>query len=105
MTARTSGKLAQVLHALALFDLEKLARADMFHDFLSPFDLPELELEARLRAARDACPDKDRAARIEEVRQRHMQGEFDASKEESDAWAASEDGQDAFRSLIRKEKS
>ena len=103
MTARTSEKLAQVLHAVALFDLEKMARQDMFHDFLSDYDLPELELEARLRAARDACPDAERAARIEAVRQRHMAGEFDASKEESDAWAASEDGQEAYRELgLRK---
>ena len=104
MTARTSERLAQVLHALALFDLEKMARADMFHDFLSPLDLPEMELERRLRAARDACPDKDRAARIEEVRQRHMQGDFDADKAESDAWAESEDGQEAFNMLIRGDK-
>ena len=102
MTARTSEKLAQVLHAVALFDLEKLARADMFHDFLSPYDLPELELERHLRKARDACPDKERAARIEQVRQRHMAGEFDASLEESDAWAASEDGQEAYRELTRR---
>lgn len=104
MTARTSERLAQVLHALALFELEKLARADMFHDFLSPYDLPEMELEARLRAARDACPDKERRDRIEEVRQRHMQGEFDADFEESEAWAQSDEGKDAFNRLIKGDK-
>jgi hypothetical protein len=30
---------------------------------------------------------------------RHMNGEFDATKEESDAWAESEDGQAAFNEL------
>jgi len=33
------------------------------------------------------------------IRQRHLNGEFDASMEESDAWAAGPDGQAALNSL------
>ena len=103
MTARTSENLAQVLHSLGLFKLEEKARADYYHDFLSPNALSSLELEADLRQARDAAKDRIMANMIEKVRQRHLNGEFDASKEESDAWAESEEGQEAFGRLVRGE--
>jgi hypothetical protein len=37
------------------------------------------------------------------LRQRVINGDFDASSEESEAWAESEEGQDTFRRLINKE--
>jgi hypothetical protein len=102
MTAKTSELLAQRLDDAGLEGLAEMARADMFHDFLSPLDLPEMELEAALRAARDSCPDGVRRVKIEDIRLDLIDGRFDASTEESDEWAASAEGQAAFRSLIRK---
>ena len=38
------------------------------------------------------------------LRERVINGDFDAGPEEADEWAASEDGQDAFGRLIRDSK-
>jgi hypothetical protein len=38
----------------------------------------------------------------EKVRQRHLNGEFDASLEESDAWAESPHGKAAFGELMKR---
>lgn len=103
MTARTSEELAKALDAVGLTELAVLARDDMFHDFLSPYALPEMELEARLRAAVGNAENPDAAQRIEEVRQRLIGGDFDADFAESEEWAQSEDGQDTFNRLIKGE--
>jgi hypothetical protein len=100
MTAKTSENLAKVLESVGLNDMAVKARADKYHDFLSDDALCALTLEEELRAARDACPDKERAARIETVRQQHLNGEFDASMEESDEWASGPDGLQAFKMLL-----
>ena len=101
MTAQSSEKLAQVLHAAGLFELERRARKDEFHDFLSNHALPELELDAELvKVMRNHADQRTRIA-AEMIRQRLHDGEFDATLAESDEWAASEDGQDAFNRLIR----
>ena len=102
MTAATSEKLAKRLDEVGLDGVAEMARADMFHDFRSPFALPEMELEAALRAARDACMDDVRRVNIEDVRLDLINGEFDASAEEGDEWAAGPEGQAAFRSLFEK---
>jgi hypothetical protein len=101
MTAATSEKLAQALDACGLAELAIRARRDEFHDFLSPHALPELLLEQALRLARNNCPDHKRRVLIEQVRQAVINGHFDASKAESDAWAESEEGQEAYRDLLR----
>lgn len=103
MTAATSEILAKRLEEVGLDSLAEMARADMFHDFRSPFALPEMELEAALRAARDACIDTARKVKIEDVRLDVIEGKFDASTEEGEEWAASEEGQAAFNSLIKGE--
>jgi len=101
MTAPSSEKLAQVLHAAGLFDLEKMARDDLFHDYLSPYALPDLELDNELlKVMRNGATEVQRIAAMH-IRQRHHDGEFDATLQESDDWAESEDGQDAFNRLAR----
>ena len=58
-------------------------------------------LAAELRAvAANASPAN--AARYEAFAKRAETGEFDATKEEADAWAASPAGQAAFASLSRE---
>jgi hypothetical protein len=90
----TKDYLAQELRAAGLEDLATLASTGYFHDFLSPLDFPEMALAQALENA--GTP----AARA--LLKRHMNGEFDASAEEGEDWAASEDGQDAMRRLIKE---
>lgn len=100
MTAKTSEILALELDKLGLDQLAANARNDEYHDYLSPHAMPSLMLEADLRIAREDCEDTERAAAIEAIRQRHLSGDFDASAEESDEWAASEDGQATFAEFL-----
>jgi hypothetical protein len=48
---------------------------------------------------------KDERARIAayNIRQRVIDGEFDATSEEGDEWAQSPDGQETFRKLLEDE--
>jgi len=101
MTARTSELLAKELDIVGLIGMAKLAREDHFHDFLSPLDLPEIALVEMLGVAAAGCPDAMRRMAMITLRDRVINGDFDADKAESDAWAASEDGQEAFNMLIR----
>jgi hypothetical protein len=59
-----------------------------YHDFLSPLDFPAMQLAADL-----ALIDTPATWAL---RKRVMDGEFDASKEESDEWAESADGRDTL---------
>jgi hypothetical protein len=101
MTAKTSEMLAEVLESVGLDAMAAKARADQYHDFLSDDALCAITLERELREARDASDDPIMQKLIEDIRQHHLNGDFDASKEESDAWAASEEGQAAFGALLR----
>jgi hypothetical protein len=88
----TKDKLSAELHKAGLPDMAIKAAGGYYHDYLSPLETPCLQLEKDLRAV--GTPE------AETVRQRHLNGEFDASREESDAWAASPDGQAAFAQLV-----
>ena len=90
----TKDILATELEKAGLYDMARMARCGYYHDFLSPLDSPCLQLAADLAAV--GTP----AALA--LRDRHLNGEFDATKEESDEWAASEDGRATFDALIRK---
>jgi len=105
MTAKTSENLAKVLEGVGLNAMAVKARADQYHDFLSDDALCSLTLERELREARDYAQDQDpaQAKLIEAIRQQHLNGEFDASNEESDEWAKSPDGQEVFN-MLRKGK-
>jgi hypothetical protein len=105
MTAKTSQHLADTLRAAGFEDLAKRAEADEFHDFLSGHILPETELDLELVKLMNMLPvDIERRDRASAIRQRHHNGEFDASDEESDDWAQSEDGEEAFAQLIGGKK-
>lgn len=90
----TKDFLAQELRAAGLDAMADKAATGWYHDFLSPLTFPEMQLANDLAAA--GTP----AALA--LRARHLNGEFDASKEESDEWAASADGQEAFN-MMRSE--
>jgi hypothetical protein len=89
----TKDKLAAALREASLFEMADKAATGYYHDFLSPLDFPCIQLAADL--ARVGTP----AALA--IRARHLQGEFDASRKESDEWAAGQEGQAAFAALLR----
>ena len=104
MTEHTKDKLAAVLREIGLNEMAERAATGYYHDYLSPLALPEMELEKDLRAAAYMAMsfnNRQQAEAIEAVRRRHINGEFDASTEESEEWFKSADGQDAFRSLVK----
>jgi hypothetical protein len=92
MTEPSSENLARELDKAGFRMLAARARRDEFHDFKSPHAMPEHELVAELRK------EGGRAAKA--IAQRVINGEFDATKEESDAWMASPEGQEAMRMLL-----
>ena len=99
MTAKTSQKLADALAEVGLTDLAARAAEDEFHDFLSQHDMPDLELHgALLRLVQSGDPATVAAASA--ILVRHHQGEFDATLEESEAWADSDEGKAAFAKLM-----
>jgi hypothetical protein len=86
--------LAQELRRAGLDAMAAEAEKGMYHDYLSPLTFPDLQLDADLveaiKAGNEAAKD---------LRRRHHNGEFDATTAESDEWAESEDGKEAFRML------
>jgi hypothetical protein len=104
-TEHTTAKLARALRELGTLavppDMIRRAEAGYFHDYLSPLALPEMALVNELAAlARHPSRAANREALLA-LRQRVINGEFDASRAESDAWAASPDGQAAWRDLTQ----
>lgn len=89
----TKDKLAEALDEIGLTEMAGRAREGYYHDFLSPLDFPELQLMSELMDARTPA--------ALDLRQRVMNGEFDASREESEEWAASEEGKATFDRLRR----
>lgn len=89
----SSERLAEVLDAAHLPALARRVRADEFHDFKSPHVTPEHELVKELRKV------GGRAAR--EIADRVIAGEFDATRAESDEWAASPEGQAVYAELLK----
>lgn len=89
----TKDILAAELRKAGLQEMADKAATGYYHDFLSPLDMPCLQLAAELAAA--GTP----AALA--LRQRHLNGEFDATEEEGDAWMASPEGREALGELIK----
>jgi hypothetical protein len=98
----TTVKLAEALSAIPGVPREMIEKAvsGHYHDYLSPLTFPEIQLVADLRelASLPATPAASRPL-LRDMAQRVIDGDFDASKAESDAWAASPEGQDTFRQL------
>lgn len=90
----TKDFLAQELIKAGLGELARKAALGHYHDFLSQEDFPSLVLEKDLRDV--GTPE------AEALRQRHLNGEFDATYEESTAWAESYEGKAAMQELIKK---
>jgi hypothetical protein len=91
----TKDFLALELRKAGLHAMADKAATGYYHDFESPLDFPEMQLDADLTLA--GTPE------ALALRARHHNGEFDASTEESEAWADSPEGQEAFGRIARKE--
>lgn len=89
MTGHTKDILAAELEKAGLPEIAAKAAEGYYHDYLSPLDMPCLVLAADL--AKVGTPE------ALSLRARHMNGEFDASLEESEEWAASPDGLAAMK--------
>lgn len=89
----TVAKLVAALTAAgAPADMVERARSGYYHDYLSPLPAPIIQLVI-----------DSRLAGLHGIATRAIDGEFDATKEESDEWAASPEGQAAFRALLGRD--
>lgn len=88
----TKDFLAQELELCGLTRMAEKARNGYYHDYLSPLDMPETQLLLDLRA-------NNHTPAVEALIQRHLNGEFDASFEESEEWANSPEGKAAMASI------
>jgi hypothetical protein len=95
--------LGRVLDELGLRDMARRAREGHFDDFFAPAEVADgleiLRLYNEL-AGKLAVMRKTDRRRVRQVMEAVKAGEFDATKQESDRWAASKDGQDTMRALV-----
>jgi hypothetical protein len=91
MTQHTKDFLAQELRKAGLDAMADKAVTGYYHDFESPLDFPEMQLDVDLSLA--GTPE------ALALRARHHNGEFDASTEEGEEWAMSE----AIAGLVRRD--
>lgn len=99
----TMNYLARCLEAVSLYDMARRARLGHFDDYFCPPEVDdgmninrlvaELQDQARVQVTRS------QRDRILELREQAINGEFDGTPEESDAWAKSESGQAVFNEL------
>jgi hypothetical protein len=99
MTAKTSQKLADALRNAGLFRLADRAMTDEFHDFLSPHATPTMILAQEL-ANIIGTERAQFGIAARNIRQRVIDGDFDASDEEADEWASSNEAHSIFKRLV-----
>lgn len=89
----TKDILADELTKAGLPEMAAKAAEGYYHDFLSPLAMPSQQLAADLL----------NVGTVEalSLRQRHINGEFDATTKESEEWAKSLEGRRAMRDLVK----
>lgn len=87
---KTKEKLAQVLHSRGLFGMERAAREGRYDDFESEEATPIGDLVEHLRGHGH-----------DDLAIRAMDGEWDCTPEEADAWSKSEEGRELLREVER----
>lgn len=92
----TKDQLASALRDVGLDEMAAHAATGYYHDFLSPLDLPAVTLIGDLAAASNHS---ERRAEILHLRNRVIDGDFDASIEEGEEWMDSEDGRQVISKL------
>lgn len=101
---QTASYLGRVLDDYLGFpDMARRAREGHFDDFSCPAEVADgmeiTRLVNELGAKAQVVTKADRG-RVLGVRAAAAAGEFDGTKEESDRWMASKDGQDALRGVL-----
>lgn len=95
--------LGRILDELDLDDMAKRARAGHFDDFHAPQEVDDglglIHLVEELTLNLWRCSDREDASQIQAVIDAVQDGEFDATKAESDRWAGSKAGQETFNRL------
>jgi hypothetical protein len=94
----TKDRLAEALRKCGLKEMAEMAEKGRYDEFSSDLDLPLTTLVSELYNASMGNNAKDL---ILKLRQDVIDGKYDATKEESDAWAKSPEGQEAFQGLIK----
>lgn len=76
------------------------ARTGYYHDYMSPLATPEIQLVADLRelAARPGTPRNSRPL-LRALAEAVIDGQYDASREESEEWARSPEGQETMAAI------
>ena len=92
----TKDILAGELSKAGLTHMADMAREGYYHDFLSPLATPCVQLAADLAGVG--------TAEAMALRTRAVQGEFDATKEEGDTWAGSQEGLETLSMLNRAQR-
>lgn len=78
------------------------ARAGYYHDYLSPLTMPEVQLVHDLRQIAVLPTTGPRAkAMFAELIKRVIDGDFDATRAESDAWARTPEAQALFNEFTQ----
>jgi hypothetical protein len=97
----TKDILAEELRKVGLDAMADKAATGYYHDFLSPLATPEMQLcSDLLHEAHFNKPANSDA--IMALRKRVIDGDFDASTEESEEWARSDEGRETFGRLIKR---
>lgn len=94
----TKDKLAAALRDAGLAPMAEKAATGWYHDFLSPLAMPCQQLATDL-GVHAHNPTSPRQAAARALLKRHMNGDFDASRAESEAWSASQEGRSVFAGL------
>lgn len=98
----TKDFLAQELRKVGLTAMADRAAEGFYHDFLSPLALPEMQLLLDLEEAAEVLRKSGLVDdHVMALRKRHIDGEFEASVEESEEWAKSDEGQATMAMLSR----
>lgn len=96
--------LGRNLDAVGLHDMARRARLGHFDDYFCPDDVNDgmniNRLVAELRMQARVQVNSTSRMMINELAEMAIDGEFDGTKEESDRWAKSPDGQRVFNELL-----
>lgn len=100
---RTTQYLGRVLDLVGLPEMARRARQGHFDDYFCPPDIDDglniTRLIRQLESYRDTALAVERREQVAAVIAAARNGEFDATKEESDEWARSPQGRQAFGDL------
>jgi len=99
--------LGRTLDSVGLHDMARRARLGHFDDYFCPDEVDDganiNRLVNELKGQEAVQFTVARQQKIHEIILLAMDGEFDGTTEESEAWAKSQDGQETFRMLIEGE--